>query len=80
MARPYKRKQPWMSPLILTEKMDFESAMQTFAEAWMAANRSGLVLGENSSNKNNSKVAPINSGADETKAVDEQKVRDIYEY
>ena len=23
--------------------MDFESAMQTFAEAWMAANRSGRV-------------------------------------
>ena len=24
--------------------MDFESAMQTFAEAWMAANRSGRVI------------------------------------
>ena len=30
--------------------MDFESAMQTFAEAWMAANRSGLpVLGKQNS-------------------------------
>ena len=25
-------------------EMDFESAMQTFAEAWMAANRGGRIL------------------------------------
>ena len=54
--------------------MDFESAMQTFAEAWMAANRSGLVLGENP-NKN-SKSSPILPDQD-SKAADEEKVSDF---
>ena len=56
--------------------MDFESAMQTFAEAWMAANRSGLpVLGSDNSNNKN-KALPMNLVENSTRSVDhEEKVR-----
>ena len=53
--------------------MDFESAMQTFAEAWMAANRSGLVLGENNLNKNTTKN-PSDILTEESKTTEEKKV------
>ena len=58
--------------------MDFESAMQTFAEAWMAANRSGLpVLGSDNSNSNNkNKTLPMNLVENSTRSADhEEKVR-----
>ena len=56
--------------------MDFESAMQTFAEAWMAANRSGLpVLGSDNSNNKN-KTLPMNLVENSTRSADhEEKVR-----
>ena len=69
-----KRKQPPIPGFILTvATMDFESAMQTFAEAWMAANRSGLVLGENpNKNSKSSQILP-----EDSKATDEEKVSDL---
>ena len=56
--------------------MDFESAMQTFAEAWMAANRSGLpVLGSDNSNNKN-KTLPMTLVDNSTRPADhEEKVR-----
>ena len=61
--------------------MDFESAMQTFAEAWMAANRSGLpVLGSDNSNNIN-KTLPMNLVENSTRSADhEEKVRKKHTY
>ena len=52
--------------------MDFESAMQTFAEAWMAANR-GTKSANNSENLANNQNVSVEN--EESKSCDDEKVR-----